>query len=284
MTYFGFLLRFLGIPIVVLSIVAFFDGRRGRRIPDRLRAFPFAAATALHVALAVLYTTPWDNYLVATGVWTYNPVLVTGITIGWVPIEEYTFFVVQTILAGLWLLYLVRRTSPGVSEVALRPRWRWGPVIVLAPVWAAAVGIVLVEWRPGTYLGLELGWALLPIMLQLAFGGDIIRRFGRLVLISVLGMTAYLSAADFVAIGSGTWSISANQSLHVLIAGVLPLEEVMFFLLTNTLITFGVTLLISQEGVARGRRLLRYVRAAWAHRRAGSKAAISYNTPFATGI
>jgi putative membrane protein len=93
-------------------------------------------------------------------------------------------------------------------------------------------------------------------MLQLAFGGDIIRRYGRLVLISILGMTVYLSAADFFAIGSGTWSISTSQSLNVLIGGVLPLEEVVFFLLTNTLITFGVVLLISQEGLARGRRLL----------------------------
>ena len=56
MTYFGFLLRFLCIPIVVLSVVAFLDSRRGRRIPDRLRAFPFAAAVAVHVVIALLYT------------------------------------------------------------------------------------------------------------------------------------------------------------------------------------------------------------------------------------
>lgn len=49
-------------------------------------------ALLLHVVLAVVYTAPWDNYLVATGVWSYNPGLVTGVTLGWVPIEEYTFF------------------------------------------------------------------------------------------------------------------------------------------------------------------------------------------------
>ena len=99
-------------------------------------------------------------------------------------------------------------------------------------------------------------------MIQLGFGGDILRRYGRLVLMSILGMTAYLSVADFFAIGSGTWTISSGQSLNVMIGGVLPLEEVVFFLVTNTLITFGVVLLISQEGLARVRTFRRSKRAA----------------------
>ena len=61
--------------------------------------------------------------------------------------------------------------------------------------------------------------------------------------------------ADFLAIGSGTWAISPGQSLNFLIGGVLPLEEVVFFLLTNTLITFGVVLVISEEGQAHVREL-----------------------------
>jgi lycopene cyclase domain-containing protein len=63
--------------------------------------------------IAVVYTTPWDNYLVATGVWWYDPQLVTGLVLGWVPIEEYTFFIVQPILAGLWLLMLMRYLPAG---------------------------------------------------------------------------------------------------------------------------------------------------------------------------
>ena len=51
--------------------------------------------------VAVLYTTPWDNYLVATGVWWYDPHLVAGLVLGWVPIEEYTFFILQTLAMGL---------------------------------------------------------------------------------------------------------------------------------------------------------------------------------------
>jgi lycopene cyclase domain-containing protein len=254
MTYFGFLLRFLGIPIAVLAVVAYLDARRGRVIPPNLRQWPLVAAIALHILVALIYTTPWDNYLVATGVWYYDPALVTGLTLGWVPIEEYTFFVVQTILAGLWILFLLRRLRLDGPFKPLNSRWRWEPALFFFPIWAASV-TASSRYAPGTYLRLELAWALLPIIIQVGFGGDILRRYGRLVVLSILGMTAYLSAADYVAIGSGTWAISSGKSLNILIGGVLPLEEIVFFLLTNTLITFGVVLLISQEGQARVREL-----------------------------
>jgi lycopene beta-cyclase len=255
MTYFGFLIGFLGVPIAILGVVAYLDGRRERAIPPNLARWPFAAAVALHVVVALIYTTPWDNYLVATGVWYYDPGLVTGITFGWVPIEEYTFFVVQTILAGLWILFLLRRLCLSGPFAPLNARWRLVPALLLASVWLAGLFALLAGWGPGTYLGLELTWALLPVIIQIGFGGDILRRYGRLVALSILGMTAYLSLADYLAIGSGTWAISPGKSLNILVAGVLPLEEIVFFLLTNTLVTFGVVLVISQEGQARVREL-----------------------------
>ncbi|MEJ2750438.1 MAG: lycopene cyclase domain-containing protein, partial [Anaerolineae bacterium] len=91
MTYFGFLLRFLLIPIVILLGLLVWDRWRGRETAVSLRAWPVSWAIGLHILVALIYTTPWDNYLVATNVWWYDPALVTGITLGWVPIEEYTF-------------------------------------------------------------------------------------------------------------------------------------------------------------------------------------------------
>lgn len=118
MTYFGFLLRFIGIPLVILAGLTWWDARRGRRLPPELRGLPAWPVLLAHVAAAVIWTTPWDNYLVATGVWYYDPRLVTGVTLGWVPIEEYTFFVVQTLMTGLWLLWLARR-EPGTRDGGL---------------------------------------------------------------------------------------------------------------------------------------------------------------------
>src|SRR3990172_8316181 len=109
MTYFGFLLRFLFTPILVFLAITLWDNRNNQQIVGFRNGRAVWSAIGIHVLLAVLYTTPWDNYLVATGVWYYNPELVTGVVIGYVPIEEYTFFVVETILAGLWWWFLARR-------------------------------------------------------------------------------------------------------------------------------------------------------------------------------
>jgi lycopene cyclase domain-containing protein len=123
-------------------------------------------------------------------------------------------------------------------------------------IWLASVIILVSGWQPGTYLGLELVWALPPIMLQLAFGADILLRHYRLVLLTLLPLTFYLSAMDILAIGAGTWTIDPAQSLNILLAGRLPIEEFIFFLLTNTLIVFGLTLAIASESRQRIRHLI----------------------------
>ncbi|GAB4579753.1 MAG: lycopene cyclase domain-containing protein [Anaerolineales bacterium] len=265
MTYFGFLLRFLVVPILVLAGLEVWAARK--RGEGTVPKWPIW----LMVVIAVVYTTPWDNYLVATGVWWYDPDLVTGFVIGWVPIEEYTFFVLQPIMVGLWLAWWARPLTPGPSPAeegrrALSPhlplppekggqRWRWGGLGVAGLVWLIAVGILAAGWKPGTYLGLELGWALPPVMLQLAFGGDILRRHWKLTLLGVIPPTLYLSAMDSLAIFSGTWTIDPAQSTGIMLGGVLPVEEFVFFLLTNVLVTCGLVLVWAPESRERIRAL-----------------------------
>ena len=112
MTYFGFLTAFVLIPIIILLLWLLLS-RSWRSLSF---AFPIGYSFLLLATLATLYTTPWDNYLVATRVWWYDPAKVLGVTIGWVPIEEYLFFMLQPVLGGLVLLYLFSRdrsSSPG---------------------------------------------------------------------------------------------------------------------------------------------------------------------------
>lgn len=254
MTYFLFLALFVGIPILILLGVAWADVRGGRKRPSTLASWPVAGGILLHALIALVYTTPWDNYLVATGVWWYDPALVTGMVLGWVPIEEYTFFVVQPILAGLWLTALARRLPP--VPVTPNPAIRRGGLAFIALLWLGVLTIPVAGWQPGTYLFLELVWALPPIALQWAFGGDILWRNRRLVLLSIVPLTLYLSGADALAIGAGTWTIDPAQSTGLLLGGVLPIEEFLFFGLTNILITFGLTLVWAEESHRRLRALL----------------------------
>ena len=56
---------------------------------------------------------------------------------------------------------------------------------------------------------------------------------------------------DIVALKDTTWSISPTQTTGILFFGILPLEEVVFFFITNVLITFGMTLLLANVSAGR---------------------------------
>jgi lycopene beta-cyclase len=256
MTYFAFLGWCVGIPLLILALLNWRDRRHGKMLPRTLQSWPAGAVVVAHVIVALLYTTPWDNYLVATNVWWYDPQLVTGILLGWVPIEEYTFFIVQTVMTSLWVLYLARRLPVRPMPVAGQgSRLRRLSTIAIALIWVASIVILAVGWQPGTYLGLELVWALPPILLQLAFGADILWRYRIIVFWGIVVPTLYLSAGDVVAISAGTWTIDPQQSTGVLIAG-LPIEEFVFFLLTNTLVVFGTLLVLAAESHERAPQAL----------------------------
>jgi lycopene cyclase domain-containing protein len=250
MTYFGFLLRFLVIPIVLLAALTYLDQRRGRVLPASLRFLSPWLVILVLIVIAVTYTTPWDNYLVATGVWWYDPALVAGITLGWVPIEEYTFFVLQPVMTGLWLLFLARRVR---IDAPFKPRSgiRVITAAVIGLLWVASVMMLLSGWKPGNYLSLELAWALPPIVLQLAFGADILWHHRRLVIPAIVSATIYLCGTDVIAIKSGTWTINPELTTGVLLGGVLPIEEVTFFLVTNILLVFGLILGIANASFYR---------------------------------
>lgn len=249
MTYFEFLAWFLGIPLLILLALTLWDARQGRALPPRLRSWPPRFVILAHIVVAVLYTTPWDNYLVATGVWWYDPTLVTGIVLGWVPLEEYTFFVLQTLMMGLLILVLAKRLPPPdqpVTQPLGHPAKRLTATAIVALLWLTAVLILVMGWRPGTYLGLILSWALFPVMIQFAIGADILWRYRALVFWSLVPASLYLGWSDSTAIDAGTWVIDPAQSTGILIGG-LPLEEGLFFLMTNTLIVFGMVLVLAQE-------------------------------------
>ena len=268
MTYFGFLFRFLLIPIIIFLFLHYWDSRTNKQIPGFQNGRAVWAGIGIHILLAVIYTTPWDNYLVATGVWYYNPRLVTGLVLGYVPIEEYTFFVLETILAGLWWWFLARRVSltSDPKETKSTKLLVYLSTAILVFVWLVFTWLFFFGAAKWTYLSIILFWALPPIFIQLLFGADILWRYRKLIFWAIAVPGIYLSLMDIVALRETTWSISATQTTGTLFFGILPLEEVVFFFITNALITFGLTLLlanVSQERFAGVRRQIQ----AWKERR-----------------
>jgi lycopene beta-cyclase len=107
MTYARFLALFVVVPIVLLAV-------RYRRKLGRRELAP------LGLLLLVVYaaTTPWDNLAVKWGLWDFHPQLIWGIRLGYLPVEEYLFFGLQTLLVGLWAAVRLRRALEAKSQPA----------------------------------------------------------------------------------------------------------------------------------------------------------------------
>lgn len=107
------------------------------------------------------------------------------------------------------------------------------------------------------YLIHLLGWALPLILLQLvALARHYKERTGavlRAVLPPALVMGVYLSVADHLAISTGIWNFGEGKHLGVYL-GVVPLEEVLFFLLTSILVSLGLALFTALVSVVREAR------------------------------
>ncbi len=116
--------------------------------------------------IAVISTTPWDSYLIKTGIWTYPPNAILGPTLFRIPAEEVFFFVIQTYNTSLLYLLL---SKPTFHPVYLRRQrllhhggrariWRWlGTVAIVAGILAGAM--LVMKGGKGFYMGLILAWA-----------------------------------------------------------------------------------------------------------------------------
>ena len=234
-TYLQFLVLFIVPPVLILG------GRARRELPTLGRR---ARVGLLALPLfALIYTTVWDNYLVYAGVWTYGEGRVIG-TIGWVPVEEYLFFLLQPLLTGSLLYIFVARllNDVGMPPPPARPgRVKfWGAVPWLALI---AEGLVLLPTESGRYLGLILVWAA-PLILILWLAGSVwIWSLRAAVIPTLVISTLYLWFADRTAIAAGTWTISERFTLGFEPWG-LPVEEAVFFLVTNLLVVFGLVLVL----------------------------------------
>jgi lycopene beta-cyclase len=242
MTYLGFHLVFIVPPLVLLLVLA---------VPRAMRAYGRRAAWTLPVMalIALAWTTPWDNFLVYRGVWWYGTERVLA-TIGYVPVEEYLFFILQPLLTGAWTYLLLTRGSGApyaVRERAVPPDGLLpdSPRALGVGVYAllTAGGVLALTFTQGLYLGLILAWAAPVLLAQWWFMAGTAARIPRVFALAIAVPTLYLWIADRVAIGLGIWTIAPEYIVGIHLFG-LPLEEAVFFLVTNVLVVQGVLLFL----------------------------------------
>ncbi len=202
--------------------------------------------------VAVAYTIPWDSYLIHTKVWTYPPNGVLGFSVFKIPIEELFFFVIQTYMTSL-LYILVNKPTLYVTclfddtDTKQRDaryfqfRKRLGQVFFVCFTLSSSYFSTL-PLSKGTYLALICGWAG-PVLLALwclAYQPLLTLPRSKTWL-PILLPTAYLWIVDTIALLRGTWSIEAGTKVGIQVWPSLEVEEALFFLVTNTLVVFGLT-------------------------------------------
>lgn len=236
MTYLQFLLIFI-IPLVIFEAVLF------RKINDSDKSYVLRGICLLAL-LAVVYTTPWDNYLIMTHVWSYEEHRVIG-KIGYVPIEEYSFFVLQSFLSGFWV-YFIQRKMAVTSVPDARVGIKNAVVVLLVLLWLLSIQFLQVE--SSRYMGLILVWAVPVMILQWVVGGQYLVSNLKVYMWGLIPPTLYLCIVDAIAIYLHVWKISMTQTMGIHF-GPLPLEEATFFLVTNVMLVQGLVLFIAMKDV-----------------------------------
>ncbi|CAO3636863.1 unnamed protein product [Cunninghamella echinulata] len=192
--------------------------------------------------VAFITASLWDNYIVYHRAWWYCPKCVTAV-IGYVPLEEYMFFIIMTMitvpftnLIMRWQLptFYLKSTSSSFQFMCTRYLPIIGFLVIAKKAWNVAI-----PNTPLFYGGCIL-WYVCPVLALLWFGaGEYICRRWKSVMISITFPTLYLCWVDKIAIRAGTWHISEKTSTQIMVVPNLPIEEFLFFFLINVVLVFA---------------------------------------------
>lgn len=227
MTYFGFHLRFVLPPLAAACVWA---------APWAWPVEKWAVLGAI-LAIVMAFTAPWDNYAVAKGIWDFDPKRIWR-RVGWLPVEEYLFFWLQSLLV-VFVLDGLAGVRGGAQTLPADP---WIGHALAGTLCAITVG-VFVTWRrgfgpgtPGHYAWHLLFWFVPVILLQWAVGWNVLLPRLDLLLAVVFAVGTWLTFADYRAIAAGIWFFDAKQITGWKLRGVMPWEEIAFFYLTSLLV------------------------------------------------
>lgn len=239
LTYIDFHLKYTFPVIAVLSLIA-------RPFINRSEVFKISFISII----AFLYTTPWDNYVIYCDTWKYSSDRVVAV-IGYAPIEEYMFFIIQTVLTSLWALLCVRWSTPCLNFNYDKRSYqliRWVPITIFTM--AMIVGYKLAIPGQGTfYIGCILCWVFPAIIFMWYGGGNF---FVKKIIPSTFAIVVpslYLSWIDQLALKESVWHINEKTSLNIFVVEDLPIEEAFFFFIVNFIIVLAGNCFDKARGV-----------------------------------
>jgi len=202
------------------------------------------------VLLAVLiFTTPWDNYAAACGIWGF-PTGRYSFKIGYLPLEEYLFFLLQSLNVILAERFLTRRFQffQNACSTPLHQE-QFMMLFSFIVVWFAWGFYWLKNPGPRAhhYMRHLLFWFLPVIFIQYIIAGFLISSHSALLLLLTLAFGTYYTATDIIAVRAGTWFIDGQQTTGFKLFGILPWEEAVFFYLTSLLVAQSYLLLLPAQ-------------------------------------
>ena len=240
MSYFRFHLIF-NVPLLILLIV--------------LGGTPVwttgeIVAAALVLVAVMIFTTPWDNLAAKWGIWGF-PREKFSLRIGYLPVEEYAFFLLQSLNVMLAVRAIFRFVPDWMTgqETAITS---WTLICLAASIipWALVVAQLLWLRRkvgPRVNYANHLAWFLPVIYVQWVIAPPLFLGHAGLLALVTVAFGIYYTLADLVAVRAGTWFFDEKQITGVKLGGVLPWEEIAFFFLTSLLVAQSYLLLVPSE-------------------------------------
>lgn len=189
-------------------------------------------------AIAFVWTTAWDNELVRQRAWSYPRSCVLGV-VGYVPLEEYFFFLIQSVMTTILTACFSRWLLPTLYVARDPSKRRFASFVAVSTCFAAIyTGFTLSKPHQHTYyLGMIAWWCSIPLALLFWGSADYISRTSLAAFLgAVVTPTLYLWSADIFALRRGTWHISEVTSTGIFALPDLPIEEAIFFTVTNLLL------------------------------------------------
>lgn len=152
------------------------------------------------------------------------------------------FFIIQTILTTLWTTLLSRWS---LNSLYL-PSKNLTTFYAIRYVMIAIASVVLViGWQnaiPATktfYMGSIVWWiSVVFIVLWFITGSYMCKRYKE-TLLSIIVPSVYLCYVDLIALRARVWHINEATSLEIFLVDELPLEEIVFFFVTNIIVVAG---------------------------------------------